>query len=687
MAFEENRILFGHDPETRLLAVEQLSATTVELFRRGEDGALQRREEPLRPFLWVSEPIDLPGVSYERLKGAEALQFLAECSDWDAFSSARNAFRAAGIAHFAPSEPALQYLLRSGKTLFKQLPAVRRLQIWIPPYDGVGDATEQPVRTVRLADSDGWSLTLENENERALLEAVTAAIRERDPDVIEGHDLFRGILHCLAARARRVRLKLAWGRDGSPLRSRSSRLQIAEKAFAYPKFVTYGRHFVDTFVLAQFWDVSARELEGFTLEEVAEHFHLGAEPGGPTGQTAALSTLLGGSHFIQAQFFPYNFQDVVLRGNATKINTLFLREYLRQGHSIPVPPETRAFEGGYTDIFITGVLRNVWHCDVASLYPSVMLRFDCFPAGDKLGIFRELLQDLRQFRLEAKAALRGATDPGEVHHLQALQAAFKILINSFYGYLGFAQGHFADFDAASRVTQTGRELLRAMVDWLREEGAKVIEIDTDGIYFTPPEGATQESLQAGLGAVLPDGIEVDFDASYAAMFSYKAKNYALLTHEGEVILRGGALRSRGMERYLRLFLAGMLRHFLQGEPEKVEALRLEFEQSIRNYEWPIEHLMKCDSLQEALAQYSRKIEAGARNRSAAYELALQSGLPFQAGDQVRYYITGTKARVAAYENARLVTDWDAAARDENVEYYAAKLKELAKRFHGTWEIR
>jgi len=169
------------------------------------------------------------------------------------------------------------------------------------------------------------------------------------------------------------------------------------------------------------------------------------------------------------------------------------------------------------------------------------------------------------------------------------------------------------------------------------------------------------------------------------MFSYKAKNYALLTHEGDVILRGGALRSRGMERYLRLFLAGMLRHVLEGEPEKVEALRLEFEACIRNREWPIGHLMKCDSLQEAPAQYSRKIEAGARNRSAAYELALQSGLPYQAGDQVRYYITGTKAKVAAYENARLVSDWDAAARDENIEYYATKLKDLAKRFAGSWE--
>ena len=45
----------------------------------------------------------------------------------------------------------------------------------------------------------------------------------------------------------------------------------------------------------------------------------------------------------------------------------------------------------------------MWHCDVASLYPSVMLNYNIFPANDKLGIFHGLLADLRKFRLAAKA--------------------------------------------------------------------------------------------------------------------------------------------------------------------------------------------------------------------------------------------------------------------------------------------
>jgi len=52
---------------------------------------------------------------------------------------------------------------------------------------------------------------------------------------------------------------------------------------------------------------------------------------------------------------------------------------LRRGHSIPDVPQARPFEGGYTDIFATGVIENVWHCDVTSLYPSVVLAFGYLP--------------------------------------------------------------------------------------------------------------------------------------------------------------------------------------------------------------------------------------------------------------------------------------------------------------------
>src|SRR5438874_1098060 len=378
-----------------------------------------------------------------------------------------------------------------------------------------------------------------------------------------------------------------------------------------------GRHFVDTFLLAHFYDVGMRSLAGFERTDIARHFDLcgGDEVSALTGkelqrvylensdafrqralcgvrETRALSELLGASYFIQAEIFPYNYQDVIVRGNATRINALFLREYFRQRHSIPELPMVRAFEGGYTDIFFTGVAHDVWHCDVASLYPSIMLKFDCFPVTDQLQIFRHLLTDLRTFRLEAKAKMRAEKDPAKQHHLQALHNTFKILLNSFYGYLGFAQGHFADFDAAARVTQIGRDLLKKMIEWLNARGAQVIEVDTDGIYFVPPAQTEIDELQKGLAKELPEGIEIEFDEQFDAMFSYKAKNYALLTKDGEVVIKGGALKSRGLEKFQRVFLEEMIKLIVKGKPDAIADLRNQFEKKIRNREWKIDMLMK-----------------------------------------------------------------------------------------------
>ncbi|MFN2476309.1 MAG: DNA polymerase domain-containing protein, partial [Chthoniobacterales bacterium] len=394
---------------------------------------------------------------------------------------------------------------------------------------------------------------------------------------------------------------------------------------------------------------------------------------------------------------------------ATRINALFLREYFRQRHSIPELPMVRGFEGGYTDIFFTGVARNVWHCNIASLYPSVMLQFDCFPQTDQLQIFRHLLTDLRTFRLEAKASMRAEKDIARQRHFHALQNTFKILINSFYGYLGFAQGHFADFDAAARVTQIGRDLLKQMIDWLKAQGAQVIEVDTDGIYFVPPgkvaqasslpdvahasglrsseecqrdAGSTIEELRAGLAKILPPGIEVEFDEQFEAMFSYKAKNYALLTREGDVIIKGGALKSRGLEKFQRVFLEEIIKLQMQGNPEAIPQLREDFERRIRAGEMPIEMLMKTDTLQDSLEKYRQKIAGGGRNRAAAYELALGSGRAYKPGDPISYYIKATSKKVAAYEAAKLASDFDPQNRDENVDYYVGKLGELAKKFGG-----
>src|SRR5438034_1456162 len=716
MEFEKNTLLFGADSTPRIVAIELGETGTVNVYRREPDGSTVTDVEPFHPFVWAdSDVVDL-GIETEKLQSDLKYGWLITVDSWKELIALRNGLKNAGRDFFAFTDPVQHYLTATGRTLFKELPfeQLKRIQLEVLSAAGGGDPGDNDhIMAVALSDNTGWeewiSIDPSNveESERNALKRLTALVKERDPDVIEGHNLFRFDLPFLVARGKKTKTKLDWGRSGGFLRSRPSRLQIAEKTIDYPKFTIDGRHFVDTFLLAQFYDVGMRSLAGFERSDVARHFDLcdSEQVSGLTGkelqrayltdsemfrrralcgvrETRALSDLLSPSYFIQAQIFPYNYQDVIVRGNATRINALFLREYFRQRHSIPELPMVRAFEGGYTDIFFTGVANNVWHCDVASLYPSIMLKFDCFPVTDQLQIFRHLLTDLHAFRLEAKAKMRAEKDAAKQHHLQALHNTFKILLNSFYGYLGFAQGHFADFDAAARVTQIGRDLLKQMIDWLGAQGAKVIEVDTDGIYFVPPAQTEIDELQKGLAKELPEGIEIEFDEQFDAMFSYKAKNYALLTKDGEVVIKGGALKSRGLEKFQRVFLEEMIKLVMEGNPEAITDLRNQFEEKIRNREWKIDMLMKTDTLQDSLDKYRAKIAGSARNRAAAYELALASGRNYKPGDQVSYYVKATPKKVPAYEAAKLASEFDPRNRDENVDYYVAKLDDLVKKFSG-----
>jgi DNA polymerase elongation subunit (family B) len=541
-----------------------------------------------------------------------------------------------------------------------------------------------------------------------MLVVLGEKISQLDPDVLEGHNLFNFDLEYIVARAQMHRLDLQWGRDGSKPRIRRSRFNVAERTIDYTRMEIFGRQVVDTLFLLQYYDVTAREMESYGLKAAALHFGLAPENRtyietddiqwyyehepetlkrynlDDVRETLALSELLGYSFFLQAKIFPFSFQNIFVRGNATKINALFLREYLRQRASVPRSEGGGAFEGGYTDVFITGVVHHVVHCDVASLYPSIMLSFDLKPSNDALGVFLPLLKDLRDFRLEAKRRAQEAGSSHDRDYYQALQQTFKILINSFYGYLGTELHPFSDQEVAAEVTRQGRDLIRQMLDWLKTEGATPIEIDTDGIYYVPPPGIeTEEEAKAmvdGLSQRLPEGIEVEMDARYEAMFSYKSKNYALLDKAGKMVVRGSALRSRGMEKYLREFLSAMIRLLLEGKGGEVHQLLEEYMAKLEKHEMDISWLGKTETLGESLDTYRQKVQAKKRNPAAPYELALASGREYRAGDQISYYVTGEKKRVRVYENSKLVSSYDSSHPDENIAYYQEKLLALLKKF-------
>lgn len=725
LPFQQNEVLFGHDPTPGLVAFDLEAPDKIRIYRR-EPGGVRAQSVEFRPFILLAGEDPLKNWrgprAIEPLAGEAPFNRIAFFPDLKQFDDAKTFLQRTGSPsdgqYFVLSDPVQQYLLLSGKTHFLGMSFgdLVRLQIDIETYCEEGFEFCNPLResdritAIAMSDSTGWERLISGKeyDETEMLREMVGEIQRRDPDVIEGHNIFRFDLEYIEARARRRGVALALGRDGSPLKSHPSRIQIAERTIAFRKYEIFGRHIMDTWLLAQHYDVSARELKGYGLKDIARHFGLaGAErtyiPGDKTSwyfdhdpdtlfryalddvrETRAISEILSASYFVEAQIFPYSYQNVALRGNATKIDALFLREYLRRRRSIPRPEPAREVAGGFTDIEYRGVAKRVLHCDVTSLYPSIMLAYGYFPKSDDLAISSSLLAELRAFRVKAKEAARAAMTGEEKAYFSALQFTFKILINSFYGYLGFDMGHFNDYEAANNVTAKGRELIQSAVAWLKQNGALVVEVDTDGIYFAPPEeiatAGDEERLIQALAATLPQGIELELDGRYRAMFSYKVKNYALLDHNDRLVVKGSGLRSRGLELFQRRWMEEMLRLVLSGKKEKVSALYEKYLDDLENHRMDIALLMKTETLQDSLATYQAKMREQARNPAAAYELALKSARPYQPGDQISYYVTGRGTKIKMNENCKLASEWNASLPDENVEHYKAKLNELYEKF-------
>ena len=726
--FFKNRLLFGDPADAGIVAVEIASPTEVEVIKR-LSGKLSRERRPMRLFVLVDDPGHLNGFRGDfetrTLDGDFRFRHLVTLESGDTLEALKRHLRhttrqtpnAPAAPYLVLTDPVEQYLMLTGATFFMGLEFsdLVRLQLDIETYITPGFEFPSAARegdrviAISISDSAGFEHLLRgNEmDERTMLEELVRIVRERDPDVVEGHNLFRFDLEYLETRARRHEVKLAFGRDGSTLSARPSRLQIAERSIAYRRYDIQGRNIIDTWILAQHYDIASRELEGFGLKQLAQHFGIAREGRvyldasrvseyfdrepetlfeyalDDARETRGLAEILSQSYFVQAKIFPYSYQSVVLRGNATRIDALMTRAYLAAGHSIPAPQPPAPVAGGYTEMRRCGVARGVLHCDVTSLYPSLMLQYRHAPKADRLGVFLKLLADLRSFRVQAKAFARELAG-AERRNIEALQQTFKILINSFYGYLGFALGHFNDFEVANAITLRGRELIQRAVAELETLGAQVIEVDTDGIYFVPPpevwDDASAEALIDKLGAVMPEGIRLEIDGRYAAMFSYKMKNYVLLDEAGDMTIRGSGLKSRGLERFQRRFMEEIFRLLIEDKHSEIAKLHDNYRARLERHEIGIADLMKTETLQDSLDNYRNKISGKRRNLSAAYELALKSERRYQSGDQISYYVTGRGLRVKVAEAARMVSEYDPANPDENVVYYQAKLAELFDKF-------
>ncbi len=679
-------------------------------------------ECPFSPFVWAMESaVDnlVIGASIHELKGEAPYNRLVSFDDIEDYREwIKREGRTGTIDWIRQLEQ--QFLLSRQARMYADMPygSLRRMQLDIETAceeEGSFSDPKQPedrVLAIGLQCGDKVdTLTLDERSdsgERVLLETLNKRFQEWDPDVVEGHNIFKFDLDYLRRRGQRLKVPMNWGRFGQKAKFRSSRLRVAERWIDYPRCDIPGRSVVDTYLLIQIYDINTRELMSYGLKDVARYMGVTPEDGGERvyiegsqiqylfdddrerflsylkddlRETEGVADLLLPTYFEQTKAFPTTLQEACLRGTASKVDLVFQEKYFHLQSACPIPGESRTFAGGYTASFKEGVFENVLHFDVASLYPSILLLLNRNPRNDTEGVFIPMLQELKEYRLKFKRLAQESKDPALASEYGARQSSFKILINSFYGYLGFSGARFGDVELAEEVTAKGREILQSLIHFFEDIGCAPLEADTDGLYVEANEYfECPEKLLESAQAVLPEGIELEYDGRYESMFCYKAKNYAL-REGGRVITRGSAMRSRGVEPFLRSLTQSLIRFLLGVDSQDPATLANDIEAKIESGEFPVEDLAKSEVLSQNPEAYRKKIESGGKPRRASAEVALKLGESARMGDRISYYIgPREKGQSADWQRAQPIDFFDSESLPYDPKYYVKKLNDWRKRY-------
>lgn len=572
--------------------------------------------------------------------------------------------------------PVEQYLMLSGRACFRGLvyEDLHRLQLDLETTSL--DPAQGRIFMAAVHDSRGFERVLEAarpEDEGPLIDALCALVRERDPDVVENHNLFGFDLPFLEARAAAWGLPLRLARAGAPpLLERYGEPPPGEprRRRQQTRYTVAGRELIDTLDAVRRHDFVARDLPSHRLKDVARHFGIASPertyiPGSAVHATyqqepeavrryalddvrevEGLSRRLMGAPFALAGMAPRRYERVAAAGPATGIlEPILLRAYLRAGAAPPFgaargEEDLEGHAGGATELYAAGLARQVVKVDIASMYPSLMRAYGIGPACDRLGALLHVVDRMTALRLEHKDALKAAAAGSLARgHHDAMQAAMKLLINSAYGYMAAGSlALFADRHAADEVTRRGREVLAQVVAGLRERGMALLEADTDGVYFAAPEGWTEDrerALVAAVAGTLPAGIRLEYEGRYRAMLSHQIKNYALLTYGGALIIRGAALRSSRSEPFGERFLRRALARLLEDDLPGVHAAFLDTVAALRRRSLPAADVATRVRLTKSRQRY---METRDGLREAAYEALLAAGREDWApGERVRCY--------------------------------------------------
>lgn len=489
-----NKLIYGKDTTENIVSIE-VDDDKIYLFY--SDGQVETR--PM--IYWVLSPRAYDS-KFERLEGSQHYKYIRKFGKkqnylkfW-ARNKKRDLYRVSDFREAA--------MIYYGITLFKGMKP-SDLSVLSFDIEGEGlnfsDKSKVFLITNTFRDNSGkiekkhFRLDDYSDDDAAMIEDWCHWVVKKDPDVLNGHNIFGYDLpylqYCYSARDNEnENLEyLPLGKYEEPIKvaKYESNFRVdGNTAWSYNRVNIHGRHIVDGMFLAVKYDVG-KDYPSWGLKQIAEHeglvkenrqFYDASKIGtnwyipeerekivaygiDDSDDSLALYDLMIPSIFYMTNSVPKPFQTMTTSASGSQLNSIMVRAYLQQDHSVPCASEKEYVAGGMS-YGVPGVYSNVVKFDAKSYYPSTILTFDIYDkVKDPEGYFLEMVRFFTEKRFEQKDLYKKTKEK----KYDDLQAASKIFINSAYGLLGTPGLNFNSFKNAQYITKCCRSGLQKAILW------------------------------------------------------------------------------------------------------------------------------------------------------------------------------------------------------------------------------
>ena len=581
------------------------------------------------------------------------------------------------------------------------------------------------------SDLEGCTL-LSYDTERGMLEAFSKYLTSKDIDIITGWNIFGFDMEYIMKRAEKTRCnhnfyklsklkyhtcKMVYKKlSSSALGDNDLKLLPIPGRFVFDLFHEVKKGYkLDSYKLDnvsklylgdQKIDMPAKEMfarfveeDPVKLREVAEYCIKDTLL--PHRLLSKLCTLINLLEMAKATWVPLSY--LVERGQQIKVFSQLTKKAREMGYLVPTIAWGEGMVDGYEGATVLEAQKGAYYTpitalDFEALYPSIMMAHNlCYSTlimnpkyEDKerypdleietFGQFKfvqnvpsllpSILTELKQFRKQAKKDM--ANSSGSLKQMyNGKQLAYKISMNSVYGFTGASKGMLPCVPIASSVTRKGRMMIDDTKKYVEENfpGAKVRYGDTDSVMVEFDVGdrkgdeAIKYSWELGEKAASecthlfkkPNNLELE--KVYCPYFLYSKKRYAakLWTQDKDgnmnmdyIDVKGLQLVRRDNTPHMREVCKELLDVVLESSdtgPPKALALQRAIE--LLEGDVPNEKLILSQQLGDS---YKSENLSHVQVRNKMRER--QPGSEPQSGDRVPYILLKTHdPRAKAYEKA------------------------------------